>query len=199
LKTNIEMRTILSKSILVWLTVANHVAQGQISQQQASSTSIAFINGDVLKSSIQYKRPPTDRNVLLGTPTTDLASKCPINNVQGADVAASCISALYNTYCNKPYDPNSLKNCHINYDTVFSNSFFKPLGDVCPAWKRGPKSNDCARAISTFSYNYLKVDPVTGQKSYLRLDSTHAQQLVTTIFASTTYAPCPDPAPTCNW
>jgi hypothetical protein len=129
-----------------------------------------------------------------------LVGQCNLNNVQGSDVAASCVAAIYKNFCYNPTDTQLLRQCHNAYNAVFSNSFFKSLGDVCPAWKRGPRSSACTNAISTFSYHfYIGKDNATGQDTYLTLGSSHATQMVKNIFGSKIYAPCPYPAPACNW
>jgi hypothetical protein len=130
----------------------------------------------------------------------ELSAMCPLNNVTSADVAAGCIAGIYNKFCKNPYDPVLFSQCQDAYDRVFAASFFKPLGDVCPAWKQGPRSAACLRAISTFLFDFLiGKDTVTGQNVYLKLTSAHANKLVGNIFGSRVYAPCPFAAPKCNW
>ena len=130
--------------------------------------------------------------------TEELIRMCPMNNVQNPDVAAGCIAGIYNRFCRYPGNAVLLGQCHDAYNRVFAASYFKPLGDVCPAWRRGPRSLSCAQAISAFSYNYfLGNDAISGQPVYLQLDSRHAHQLVVNIFANPTYAPCV--ASTCIW
>ena len=124
---------------------------------------------------------------------------CPLNNIMSADVVAGCVAGIYNTYCTDPVNSTLLHHCHDTYNRVFAASFFKPLGAVCPAWKKGPRSSSCASAIATFSYNYwMGRDPASGQDRYIRLGSTHAQELVRNIFGSPIYAPCVAPV-VCYW
>jgi hypothetical protein len=131
--------------------------------------------------------------------TDELIKMCPLNNVTNADVPAGCVAGIYNTYCYNPGNAVLLGQCHAAYNRAFSASFFKSIGDVCPAWKRGPRSSNCALAISVFSYNLVTgQDPKTGQDIILKLNSQHASQLVSTIFASRTYAPCVAPF-ACYW
>jgi len=96
--------------------------------------------------------------------TAELIRMCPLNNVQNADVAAGCVAGIYNRFCYNPSNPSLLAQCHDAYNRAFGASFFKPLGDVCPAWRKGPLSASCARAIQSFSYNlFMRMDPITGQ------------------------------------
>jgi hypothetical protein len=128
-----------------------------------------------------------------------LVKMCPLNNVTNADVAAGCIAGIYMNFCAAPKNTASLTDCHHAYNQVFSNSFFKPLGDVCPAWRSGPYSAQCLRAVSTFTYSYrVGVNQVTGEIIYMKLTSTHASQLVRNVFGSPVFAPCTTPS-TCNW
>jgi hypothetical protein len=129
----------------------------------------------------------------------ELLKMCPLNNVTNADVPAGCISGLYNRYCRTPSDTGLLIQCHKAYNDVFAASIFKPLGDVCPAWKAGPYTSTCLRAVSTFSYSLkVGINEATGETIYLKLTSAHASQLVANVFASQIYAPCEAPL-TCNW
>jgi len=130
--------------------------------------------------------------------TAELVNMCPLNNVQNADVAAGCVAGIYNRFCYNPADSTLLAQCHDAYNRVFSASFFKPLGDVCPAWRRGPFSASCANAIRSFSYNLLMGYDPLGNPVYLNLNSYHAGELVKNIFAQPKFAPCQAPA-TCTW
>jgi Leucine-rich repeat (LRR) protein len=126
--------------------------------------------------------------------TEELVQLCPLNNVQDSNVAAGCAAGIYQKFCTKPTDPILLSQCHDAYDRAFGASFFKSIGEVCPAWKSGPKSFACASAVKSFSYSYLVgTDPFTQAPIYLKLTSTHAAQLVKNIFSSPTYAPCVAP------
>jgi hypothetical protein len=130
----------------------------------------------------------------------ELMAMCPLNNVQNADVPAGCIAGIYNKFCYNPYDPPLLAQCQDAYNRAFGASIFKSLGDVCPAWRQGPRSAACSRAISTFSYNlFVGADPNTGNPIYIRLGSSHASQMVSNILANPKFAPCPSAAPKCNW
>jgi hypothetical protein len=130
--------------------------------------------------------------------TADLLKMCPLNNVIGADVAAGCISGIYKTFCQNPLNSALLAQCHDAYNRVFAASYFKPIGDVCPAWMKGPRSGDCTLAISRFTYDFYIGKDTSGQDAYLKLNSTHAGFLVNSILASRTYAPCVAPV-TCFW
>ena len=65
--------------------------------------------------------------------TEELVKMCPLNNVVGADVAACCVSGIYRSYCMNPANSTLLAQCHDAYNRAFGASYFKPLGDVCPA------------------------------------------------------------------
>jgi hypothetical protein len=129
----------------------------------------------------------------------ELYRMCPLNNVQGNDVAAGCIAGIYNKFCRNPLNVGLLKKCHDAYDTVFSASFFKPLGEVCPAWKKGPLSRSCALAIANFSHQYfVGIDRTTRKPIYIDLNSSHARDLVRNIFGNRMFAPCQAPF-NCAW
>lgn len=130
--------------------------------------------------------------------TQELIKMCPLNNVQSSDVVAGCISGIWNSFCKNPYDKILLGQCHDAYNRAFGASIFKSLGNVCPAWKSGPRSLSCSTAISTFSYNYEIGKDAAGNPIYMRLNASHAQQLVSQVFASQTFAPCVAPY-TCYW
>jgi len=158
-----------------------------------NATWIPFLNTPVTLR----KRQTLSTSALIST--QELVRLCPLNNVQGADVAAGCVAGIYNRFCFKPTDPTLLAQCHDAYNRAFGASFFKPLGDVCPAWRKGPFSASCANAIRSFSYNLLMgKDPTTGQLVYLNLNSYHAGELVRNIFAQPKFAPCQAPA-ICSW
>jgi hypothetical protein len=130
--------------------------------------------------------------------TTELVAMCPLDNVTGQNVVAGCIAGIYNRFCLTPSNPTLLAQCHDAYNRVFAASFFKSIGDVCPAWKKGPFSALCATAIKNFSYNLFMGKDPSKNDVYLNLNSTHAQQLVSNILAQPKYAPCQAPV-TCSW
>jgi Leucine-rich repeat (LRR) protein len=110
-----------------------------------------------------------------------LYQMCPLNDVTNPDVPAGCISGIYNKYCvaAKTNDA-ALAQCQSVYDQVFAVSIFKSIGEVCPAWKKGPFSAECALAIRNFKYDL----------SYMIVTSTHAMNLNKNILAQPVYAPC---------
>jgi Leucine-rich repeat (LRR) protein len=124
--------------------------------------------------------------------TDELIAMCPLNNVFGQDVAAGCIAGVYYKYCSNPWDSDLLSQCHDVYNRVFAASIFKSLGEVCPAWKKGPLSASCASAIRSFSYS----GTLSGYQ--VQLGPMHAQELVKTIIGQPRYAPCQAPF-ACNW
>jgi hypothetical protein len=153
---------------------------------------VATVSGSVVKRQIA--------NIYAPITTEELVKLCPLNDVFSSETAASCAAGVYSRFCTNPTDPVLLGQCHNAYNRIFELSFFKPIGDVCPAWRQGPRSAACVRAVSTFSYNvYTGKDPVTGQDMYTRLTSVHAAQLVQNILAQPKYAPCPYPSPICKW
>jgi Leucine-rich repeat (LRR) protein len=146
-----------------------------------------------------FLRTPVTRKVkrqMLSTSApvsaAELLKMCNLNNVVGQNVAAGCVAGIYNTYCQTPTNPTLLKQCQDTYDRAFGASVFKPLSDVCPAWKQGPRSAACAAAINSFSRPTFGFNGVS-----IPLNSGHARELVNTVFASKTYAPCV--AATCKW
>jgi len=113
-------------------------------------------------------------------------SLCPLNDVKNANVAAGCITGIYNKFCR---DTKDLQSCHSAYDNVVASSIFQPLR-VCAAWRSGPNSMTCASAIQ----NFLVVT------DYMTLTSRHAMEFKSSIFASKLYAPCVSTSSvTCNW
>jgi hypothetical protein len=124
----------------------------------------------------------------------ELVKMCPLDNVQSRDVPAGCVAGIYSRFCYDPSNPELLSQCHDLYNRAFSASIFKPLGDVCPSWKKGPFSASCAQAVASFSYELVLGDQI----SVIRLTSAHAQELVKNIFAHRFFAPCEAPA-TCSW
>jgi hypothetical protein len=120
-----------------------------------------------------------------------LYSLCPLNDVTNPNVAAGCVAGIYQKYCaNLPPTFAAYSRCQNTYDKVFDLSIFKPLGDVCPAWRDGPRSAACMRAVSTFSVNL----------GYIVVNSQMAGQLVSNIFGSRLYAPCIDfQGIVCRW
>jgi hypothetical protein len=130
--------------------------------------------------------------------TEELLRLCQLNNVQSSDVGAGCVAGIYNKYCTNPSNPTLLKQCHDLYDQVFSASVFKPLGDVCPAWKKGPLSFSCANAVNAFSAVIFIGNDPEGNPTYLPLGRNMAREVVKNIFGQPKFAPCQAPF-TCNW
>lgn len=115
-----------------------------------------------------------------------LYQMCPLNQIQNKEVVAGCIAGIYNNFCRIS---SALAECHSAYNQVVSQSYFSPLL-VCAAWKNGPSSSACSQAILNF---YVPLD-------YMTLRSVQANDFVSTIFRSPTYAPCfPSSILKCNW
>jgi hypothetical protein len=137
--------------------------------------------------------------------TEALLKTCPLNSgigsAAGADVAAGCVAGIFQKWCDQPAsnDLTILRQCHEAYNKVFAASFFKPLGDACPAWKKGPQSQSCVKAINNFSYSLYQGIGPSGSPVYLNLNSTHAADMVKTTFGNPAYAPCPTTLSVCNW
>lgn len=110
----------------------------------------------------------------------ELYALCPLNQVT-SNIASGCIAGVYMKYCYQiPPTEAAFAQCHSVYNQVFSQSIFKTLGDICPAWKKGPRSVECAMAINNF---YVDL-------GYMIVTPQMAKNLVNTIFSSKTYAPC---------
>jgi Leucine-rich repeat (LRR) protein len=159
-------------------------------------TLIPFLDTPALLRKRQTSSNTADMTV------NELVKLCPLNSgigsASGSDVAAGCISGIYQKYCTKPWDPTLLVQCQRAYEGAFSASIFKELGSVCPAWKSGPRSQDCTSKIAAFSYAYpTGIDPSSGTQTFIQLTSSTAKEMVNTIFASQKYAPCV--ASTCKW
>jgi hypothetical protein len=120
-----------------------------------------------------------------------LYALCPLNDITNADVPAGCIAGIYQKFCVRAqFEDIALPICQNAYDQVFSVSIFKPIAEVCPAWKKGPQSAECASAIKDFRF----------QLPYILVTSAHAANLNANIFARPRYAPCRNTASvTCNW
>lgn len=157
----------------------------------------SFMNATV--SSLKKRHIATSAPVS----TDELIAMCPLNNIEQSNVAAGCIAGIYNKFCRSPNNIQHLKKCHEMYEKVFAASIFKPLGDVCPAWRKGPFSSPCQSAIRAFSYLVIVgTNPETGASIYLKLGPPQAAELVKNIFASPIYAPCPTSSShslQCNW
>jgi hypothetical protein len=145
------------------------------------------LNGTQINTRLVKRQIATTGGAL--TPA-ELYALCPLNDVT-SNIAAGCIAGIYMNYCYQlPATSTAYSQCHSIYNQVFELSIFKPLGDVCPAWRQGPRSAACASAISTFNVNL----------GYIVVNSAMASNLVTTIFRSTTYAPCINVGSiTCRW
>jgi hypothetical protein len=143
--------------------------------------------GDYMNiSNLQKRQQTSNRNQM----TADqLYALCPLNNIQNPEVPTGCIAGLHTKFCADVSTPEKQANCHFVYDQVFTVSIFKPIGDVCPAWKRGPRSFECSRAINNFKF----------ELPYIRVTSDHAANLVKNIFSSPLYAPCRSTFMTCHW
>jgi len=117
----------------------------------------------------------------VGNMTTDqLYALCPLNDVTNPEVPAGCIAGIYRKFCTDIATEAKLAECQSVYNRVFAASIFKPIGEVCPAWKQGPRSKECFTATSKFRY----------QLPYILVTSEHATNLSATIFGSKKYAPC---------
>jgi hypothetical protein len=104
-----------------------------------------------------------------------------LNDVTNPNIAAGCIAGVYQQHCYQlPTTAEAYSKCHSIYNQVFAASIFKPLGEVCPAWKQGPRSGACARAISVFNVDL----------GYIVVTPQMASSLVSNIFGSPLYAPC---------
>jgi hypothetical protein len=166
----------------------------------AKSVSAGWLVGDALQTFLDVPLTSTKKRQISSSTSKitiqEAVALCPLNNTQGADVAAGCIAGIYQNFC---MSPATLDKCQEAYDLAFAASYYSSLGAVCPAWKFGPRSSACASAITKFVFD-LKVGDTPDNPPvpiYLRLNSTHATQLVGTIFASQKYAPCI--ASTCKW
>jgi len=121
----------------------------------------------------------------------ELYATCPLSSI--TELSAGCIAGIYNKFCTNPADATLLARCHDAYNQVFSVSQFKALADVCFAWKIGPNSASCKRAVSAFTGS-LSQSGIT-----ISLTSVHAEELRKNIFSSIRYAPCPISSPKCVW
>jgi hypothetical protein len=172
-----------------------------IPYDKVTPASIGTLSGVTWTPFLNSRPPLTKRQALSiegGITVDSLIQQCPLNNVQGADVAAGCIAGIYNKFCLSTSPLFSLAECQRNYNQAFGASIFQPLGDVCPAWKFGPRSTNCGQAITAFKYSLeVAKDPLTGAPIYVNLNATHAGELVKSIFSNRNYAPCT--ASTCKW
>jgi hypothetical protein len=150
---------------------------------------------DVFLNTVESLRKRQQSSSVSKISLQELVSMCPLNNVRNSNVAAGCISGIYQRFCMNPTNETLLGECHDAYNRTFSASIFKSLGDVCPSWRQGPQSRLCVEAISSFA----QVVSIGGGYQ-LTLTSAHAQEPVQSIFASRVYAPClTSKSVTCNW
>ena len=124
----------------------------------------------------------------------ELVRMCPLDDVQDQDVPAGCIAGIFNKLCSNPSNATLLAQCHIAYDQAFAASVFKPLEEVCPAWKKGPRSFSCGHAIHKFSFKGLN----KKKGNMIRLTTRHAKELVRMLFENPRFAPCTDESK-CTW
>lgn len=121
--------------------------------------------------------------------TEELVAMCPLKNV--TELSAGCVSGIYNKFCRTPTNGRLLAQCHDAYNRAFEVSKFKALGNICFAWKNGPKSAACNSTVREFkAYVEMGVDPSTNKPIYLHLTAKHAEELRKNLFASPKYAPC---------
>jgi len=116
---------------------------------------------------------------------------CPLNDILNPEVPAGCIAGLFKEYCFDIATPTKLARCHTKYNEVLKASIFQSIGEVCPAWKSGPRSLKCRKAVKTFSYDL----------GYMMVTSKHASQFTRNVFESRRYAPCfnSNSNTACNW
>lgn len=118
--------------------------------------------------------------------TTDqLLKMCPLNNVANQDILAGCVAGIV-YFCQAQTD---LTPCQRYYDTIFSRSIFEPIGANCPAWKSGPNSGNCIKAVETFSVSL----------EYTTVNKDFANFFARILFADQKYAPCNSIAQKCTW
>jgi hypothetical protein len=111
-----------------------------------------------------------------------LYALCPVNQVNSADVAAGCIAGVYQKFCTNPADLSMMAECRNAYNRILTNSAFKVIGEACPTWMSGPRSANCAQAISNFR-------PVVVENNII-LTADTARQFVENILARPKFAPC---------
>ena len=120
----------------------------------------------------------------------DLFALCPLNDVMNPELPAGCIAGLYKKFCTDVDTYEKLSVCQDIYDQVFGASIFNSIGQVCPAWRNGPRSLKCKSTLKNF-----KVD-----LGYMTVTSEHASNLTSVILGSTKFAPCYDVGGiTCRW
>lgn len=79
-----------------------------------------------------------------------------------SDVIESCAAAIqYRCIANQT-------NCQYSWGLLFSRSVtFKPIGDNCPAWKKGPLTPDCNNAVKAFPYGSVNSQMAQGLQQFL--------------------------------
>jgi hypothetical protein len=121
---------------------------------------------------------------------SQLFAMCPISDIQNPEVPAGCIAGIYKNFCMDLRTEQKMARCQEAYNKVFLVSIFKPIGEVCPAWRFGPRSLECAAAVRNFKF----------QLPYMTVTSDHAAQLAANVFGSRTYSPCnPIGRISCKW
>jgi hypothetical protein len=96
------------------------------------------------------------------------------------DVLLRCLGVL-TFYCQ-----SGSAQCRDYYDRFFSGSCFSGLNSNCPAWQKGPSSEECISKARSFSCTL----------PYIKLEAPAAKFFVANLYNSPVYAPC---SGTCNW
>lgn len=117
--------------------------------QNPVSTLNALNLTNFLNIPISMKRQTSSNAATLTT--SQLLTSCSLNSLsKSKDILLGCMAGIV-YFCQSKKD---WSNCRYYYDTVFANSFYAPIGKTCPAWKSGPRSIACAKAVSQFRRKY---------------------------------------------
>jgi len=119
-----------------------------------------------------------------------LFALCPLNDIRNPEVPAGCIAGLYKKFCLDVSSHDKLAQCQSMYDQVLSASIIRSVGEVCPAWKNGPRSLKCRAAVKAFSYDL----------GYMVVTSDHISNFTNSILGSPRFSPCMNSnTTTCKW
>lgn len=114
------------------------------------------------------------KRAMMPTISEDLYNLCDLT-VISKDIIVGCLAGIVADGCS---DPANELICQTYYANTFSKSVYSQIGRTCPKWKNGPKSQECASAVS----GICNKSPVNlGQCKF-------AKYCKDTLFRSKTYA-----------
>lgn len=118
---------------------------------------VPVVVGQQLSSSNVTASFVTDSSIVQNCNPDFLISKIPNLFICGQMIQYRCLA--------------NQTNCFNSWGLMFAYSnYFKPIGDTCPAWRKGPFTTDCALAVKAASTN--SATTIMAQNLLLLLNST---------------------------